>query len=356
MPKITFKNSNNTFYQSVKKSVDAYFKSENLKKTGNWKLYLKAAISIPTAIGVYIFLLLGNYNWIPGVLISVFFGLTLVYIAFNVMHDACHNSFSERKWVNNMMGMTMNALGSDAFIWKIKHNIVHHTYTNIDRVDDDIANGPLLRECTTQKWMPIHRFQFLYMFILYGISTLSWVVGTDFIRYFRRKIHNTPINSIHIQQHFVFWTSKLLYVFFYVFLPIHFLGWFPWLIGFLVIHFTMGLTLSVVFQLAHIVEKTTFDVAGTAPKQIETEWAVHEIRTTSNFAPGNRIISWLAGGLNYQVEHHLFPQISHVHYMALSKIVREQCALFGLPYNFYPSAGQALYSHVRLMRKLGKRN
>jgi linoleoyl-CoA desaturase len=279
-----------------------------------------------------------------------------VYIAFNVMHDACHNSFSERKWVNNMMGMTMNALGSDAFIWKIKHNIIHHTYTNIDRVDDDIANGPLLRECTTQKWMPIHRYQFLYMFVLYGISTLSWVAGTDFIRYFKKKIHNTRINKIDLHQHFIFWASKLLYVFFYILLPIHFLGWLPWLIGFLVVHFTMGLSLSVVFQLAHIVENTDFDVAGATPKQMDTEWAVHEIRTTSNFAPGNRIVSWLAGGLNYQVEHHLFPQISHVHYGALSKIVREQCALFGLPYNYYPSTGQALYSHVRLMKKLGKPN
>lgn len=356
MPKITFKSSNNAFYPSVKKSVDAYFKAHNLKKTGNWKLYVKAILSIPAAMGIYVFLLLGHYHWMAGTLISVFFGLTLVYIAFNVMHDACHNSFSERKWVNNMMGMTMNALGSDAFIWKIKHNIIHHTYTNIDRVDDDIANGPLLRECTTQKWMPIHRYQFLYMFVLYGISTLSWVAGTDFIRYFKKKIHNTRINKIDLHQHFIFWTSKLSYVFFYILVPIHFLGWLPWLIGFLVVHFTMGLSLSVVFQLAHIVENTNFDVAGAAPKQMDTEWAVHEIRTTSNFAPGNKIVSWLAGGLNYQVEHHLFPQISHVHYGALSKIVREQCALFGLPYNYYPSTGQALYSHVRLMKKLGRPN
>jgi linoleoyl-CoA desaturase len=353
VPKITFNNSNNTFFQSVKISVDAYFKTQKLKRTGNWKLYLKAWILIPAAICIYLFLLLGHYALLTGILASFFFGLTLVCIAFNVMHDACHNSFSEKKWVNNMMGLTMNALGSNAFIWKVKHNIIHHTYTNIDQIDDDIANGPLLRQCSTQKWMPIHRFQFVYMFALYGVSTLSWALGTDFARYFRKRIHNTPIKRIDVKQHVIFWASKLLYVFFYALLPIDVLGWQPWLIGFLIIHITMGLTLSVVFQLAHIVEKTKFDVADGTHKVIGSEWAIHEIRTTADFAPGNKIISWLVGGLNFQIEHHLFPQVSHIHYAALSKIVRQQCELFGLPYNYYPTVGQALFSHVRLMRRLG---
>src|SRR5579872_2395715 len=358
MPKITFNNSNNTFFQSVKNSVDTYFKTQKLKRTGNWKLYLKAWILIPAALGIYLFLLTAHYTWLMGILASFFFGLTLVCIAFNVMHDACHSSFSEKKWINNTMGMTMNALGSNAFIWKIKHNIIHHTYTNIDGVDDDIAKSPVLRLCSTQKWMPIHRFQFLYMFVLYGVSSLAWVLGSDFVNYFRKRIHNTPMKGIGVKEHVIFWTSKLLYAFFYILLPVYVLGWQPWLIGFLVVHFTMGLSLSVVFQLAHVVEKAKFDVAGGggSHKLIDSEWAVHEIRTTSDFAPGNKIISWLVGGLNFQVEHHLFPQVSHIHYAALSKIVRQQCELFGLPYNVYTSAWQALHSHVRLMRKLGDRN
>lgn len=355
MLKISFNNSNNLFFQSVKRSVDNYFKTKQLKKTGNWKLYLKAWILIPGAIGIYIYLLSGQYNWISGILASVLLGLTLVCIAFNIMHDACHNSYSEKKWINGIMGLTMNALGSNAFIWKIKHNIIHHTFTNIDGVDDDIANGPLLRQCTTQKWMPIHRFQFIYMFVLYSVSTLSWMLGSDFVRYFTKKIHKTPIKRIGLKQHVIFWASKLLYTLFYVLVPIYALGWQYWLTGFLMIHITMGLFLSVTFQLAHMVEKVTFDVAEGTHKVIDSEWAIHEIRTTSDFAPGNKIISWLVGGLNFQIEHHLFPQISHIHYFALSKIVQQQCELFGLPYNYYPSVRQAFYSHVRLMRKLGNR-
>jgi len=189
--------------------------------------------------------------------------------------------------------------------------------------------------------------------LLYGISTLSWMLGSDFVRYFKKEIHGTPIKGIDVKQHMIFWASKLLYAFFYILLPMHILGWQPWLIGFLVVHFTMGLTLSVVFQLAHVVEKTRFEVADEMHKIIDSEWAIHEIRSTADFAPENKIISWLAGGLNFQVEHHLFPQISHIHYAALSKIVRQQCEDFNLPYNYYSTAWQSIFSHIRWMKKLG---
>lgn len=354
MPKITFNNSNHLFFQSVKNSVDTYFKSTRLKKTGNWKLYIKALVLIPVAVAVYSWLLVGNYSLPGGIMLSVLLGFTLVFIAFNVMHDACHGSYAGKKWINEGMGLTMNALGSNAFIWKIKHNIIHHTYTNIDGIDDDIANGPLLRQCTTQKWMPIHRFQFIYMFILYSVSTLAWMWGTDFYKYFSKKIHTTIIKKIDVQQHIIFWVSKVLYVFFYVAVPIYFLGWQAWLTGFLIIHITMGLVLSIVFQLAHVVEKTSFDAIAESHKVIASEWAIHELKTTADFAPRNKVIGWLVGGLNFQIEHHLFPQISHIHYPALSKIVKQKCELFGLPYHCYPTMRQAIYSHVRLMKQLGK--
>ena len=157
-----------------------------------------------------------------------------------------------------------------------------------------------------------------------------------------------------MKQHIVFWFSKFLYVTFYVAIPIYYLGWQSWLVGFLIVHMTMGLTLSIVFQLAHTVEKTKFDSVGEDQKVIDSEWAIHEIRSTADFAAQNKVISWLIGGLNFQIEHHLFPQISHVHYRALSEIVRKQCKLFGLPYHYYPSMTQAIRSHVRLMKQLGK--
>jgi linoleoyl-CoA desaturase len=137
-----------------------------------------------------------------------------------------------------------------------------------------------------------------------------------------------------------------------VVLPVYFVGWQAWLVGYLLVNMTMGLTLSIVFQLAHVVEKTSFEIAEDKPKTLDTEWAVHEIKTTANFATRNSIITWFVGGLNYQVEHHLFPRVSHIHYPALSRIVQEECKRFNLPYHAYPTMAQAVASHVRVIDKM----
>ncbi len=355
MAKVSFNNKEQFFFKSLKNSVDEYFNTNQLKKTGNIRLYAKALILLPLGIGLYLFLLFGQYHAAVGIALSVVLGLTLVSIAFNIMHDACHGSFSGKKWVNETMSLTMNALGSNAFIWKLKHNIIHHTYTNVDGMDDDIAKSPLLRHCTTQKWKPAHRYQFIYMFLLYSMATILWVYLTDMIKYFSKKVVVTDM-KIPVREHIIFWASKALYVLFYIVIPVACVGWGAWLAGYLLVNVTMGLILSVVFQLAHVVEKTTFEEAGDIPKTIQKEWAVHEVLTTANFAEKNKVISWFAGGLNYQVEHHLFPRISHVHYPAISKIVKEKCQLFNLPYHSYKTMAGALASHIRLMKMLGSNN
>lgn len=355
MAKVTFSNNGNLFFQSLKKSVDQYFVSSAIKRTGNWKLFLKTLVLIPLATIIYVYLLSSTYPVFAGIILSIVLGLVLVSIAFNVMHDACHGSYSSKKWVNEILSLTMNALGSNAFIWKIKHNIIHHTYTNVDGIDDDIAKSPVLRHCPTQKWVPAHRYQFIYMFLVYSLSTILWVLLTDTVKYFSKKIVVTEM-KISAKEHVIFWVSKALYIFFYIGLPIALVGWQAWLVSYLIVNVTMGLTLALVFQLAHVVEKTSFEEAGEAHKMIESEWAIHEINTTANFAPKNKIISWFVGGLNFQVEHHLFPRVSHVHYPALSKIVQKECARFNLPYHCYPTMTEAVYSHIRVMKQLGKKD
>jgi linoleoyl-CoA desaturase len=193
------------------------------------------------------------------------------------------------------------------------------------------------------------------MFIVYALSTILWVLFTDTIKYFNKKIVVTEM-KITLKEHIIFWVSKVLYAFFYVALPVILVGWEAWLIGYLIVNVTMGITLAIVFQLAHVVEKTSFEEAGETHKMIESEWAIHEINTTANFAPDNKAISWFVGGLNFQVEHHLFPRVSHVHYPALSKIVQEECAKFNLPYHYYPTMTEAVFSHIRVMKQLGKPN
>jgi len=356
MKRAIFYKEDSGFYESVKTAVDEYFSRHNLLKTGNRELHIKTALFIPLALFIYLYLLFGHYPPVGGILLSISLGLLLSLVAVNVMHDACHGSFSRKKWINNLMGLTMNALGSNAFIWKIKHNIIHHTYTNIDGIDNDISHWPILRQSPTQPWRPAHRYQYIYMFPLYCISTLVWMLVADFSKYFSRRISSATIKKISLSEHLLFWISKLLYGVFYIFIPVVLLGWQNWLIGFLLLHVTMSFNLTIIFQLAHLVCNTHFEPAGKGLNKIETTWAVHEVMTTSNFATKNKWISWLAGGLNFQVEHHLFPRISHVHYPAISNIVRNECERHHLPYHCYSSIGEAFFSHVRFMKMLGKGN
>ena len=356
MYKVSFSKKSSSFYQDMKSSVEDYFAAGHIQKTGNWRLYIKALALVPAAIGIYLLLVFGHLSIIPGVLISGLLGFVMASIGFNIMHDACHGSYSSKSWINNLMGLSLNLLGGNAFIWKFKHNVIHHTYTNIDGIDDDIAKSPAMRSCESQKWVGIHRFQHIYVVLLYAISSFLWVSLMDFNKYFKSKVHNTDLQKMDLTEHIIFWSSKLLYVVFYIVVPVHYVGWPAWVIGFGCMHIMMGLTLALVFQLAHVVEDAVFVFApGTEPQRIEEEWAIHQVRTTANFAPRNKIISWFVGGLNFQIEHHLFPKVSHVHYPAISGIVKEVCSKHQVHYNEFSTMSSAVASHFRMMRMLGRK-
>lgn len=355
MSKVTFNNKKKLFYNSLKADVDNYFSQQHIKKTGDLRLYSKAIILFTISISLYLTLLLVPMPMVWGIIASLFFGFTLASVGFNVMHDACHGAYSSKNWVNTTLGLTLNALGGNAFIWKFKHNIIHHTYVNVDGIDDDIAKSPIMRQCSTQKWVPAHRFQHIYVVLVYAISTFAWIFLMDFTKYFKGKVASTPMQKMSKKEHFIFWTSKAFYVLFYILIPVYFVGWQAWAIGFTFMHVAMGLTLALVFQLAHVVEHAEFETAGVEPKMIENEWAAHQVISSCNFAPRNLLVNWVVGGLNYQVEHHLFPRISHIHYRAISNIVRKNCEQFNLPYNQYPTMWQAIVSHFRMMKELGKK-
>lgn len=354
MPKVTFSRKNTSFYKALQSSVDQYFSQNNLRKNGNWKLYIKTVVLVSAAVVLYGVLLTVPVSAAAGISLSALLGFVLASIGFNVMHDACHGSYSSKKWVNDLLGLSLNALGGNAFIWKFKHNIIHHTYTNIDGVDDDIAKSPLMRQCHSQTWVPAHRFQHFYVFLVYGISSFAWIFLMDFTKYFTQKVYTTPLQKMDRNEHIIFWISKAFYAVFYIAIPVMAVGWQAWGIGFAFMHLTMGLTLAIVFQLAHVVEHTEFEFAGVEPVMLENEWAVHQIKTTANFARGNKFVSWFVGGLNYQVEHHLFPRISHIHYPAISQIVKATCQEYDLPYHEFPTMTEAVVSHVRMMKELGK--
>lgn len=356
MAKVTFNNSDNLFFQSLKSAVDNYFTTNKIKKTGDWRLFSKTIILIGAAIAIYSTLMFVQPSALFALLLCGGLGFVSASIGFSVMHDANHGSYSTRPKLNDFLGLSANALGASSFFWKQKHNIIHHTYTNVDGIDDDIAKSPIIRQCESQKWVPAHKIQHLYLLPIYALSSIFWLFFMDFTKYFTRKIYTTEAWKMSTKNHVIFWATKICYLAFYILLPIKVWGFLPWLAGFFAMHAVMGLTLSLVFQLAHVVENTEFEHIGLdETKHLETAWAEFQLKTTANFAMNNKVISWFVGGLNFQIEHHLFPKISHVHYPAISKIVMAKCAEFNLPYNQYPTMLQALASHFRVMKYLGKK-
>jgi linoleoyl-CoA desaturase len=354
--KLIFNKSNNEFFQSLKSAVEDYFTQNNIKKTGDWRLYSKSIILIGLHLGIYAILMLADIGVMPAILLAGLFGFVGAAIGFNVMHDANHGSFSTNSTLNDAVGLTANFLGISSFLWKQKHNIIHHTYPNADGVDDDIAKSPAIRQCDTQKWLPAHKVQHLYLTIVYGLSSIIWIFLMDPTKYFSKKINTTKAWKMTWKNHAIFWATKVFYITYYMVIPAIVWGWQGWLLGLFVMNFVQGVVLSFVFQLAHVVEKTEFEyIPLDTTRHIESAFAEYQLKTTSNFAMDNKFISWITGGLNYQVEHHLFPLVSHVHYPAISKIVRDKCKEFNIQYNYYPTLTEALSSHFRLMKRLGKR-
>jgi linoleoyl-CoA desaturase len=349
-----FTQSAQSFHTELKKRITQYFEEKGTSTTGNLNLFTKAIILMVAFVTIYIHLVFFTpITWIA-ILECVLLGGIVAAIGFNVMHDGAHGSFSKYKWVNHLAAFSLNMLGGNNFMWNVKHNVIHHAYTNVDGIDDDIDIQPWMRMSVTQKKYKLHKYQHLYFWLLYSLLYILWIFVLDYNKYFRSKIGNMPLKKMSIADHLVFWGFKLLHLFLFVGLPIYMLGFQSWLIGFLIYTCLAGFVISMVFQLAHTVEHTAFPVPDKMTGRLEDEWAVHQLKTTANFATHNKVVSWLVGGLNFQIEHHLFPKISHVHYPAISKIIRDACREYGVPYIEYPKTRLAVASHVSFLKQMGR--
>jgi len=352
MPKFT--NAPQSFHAELKKRISAYFDSTGKRRTGNYKLFLKAGILLTLFLAGYVHLLFLTPPAIIAIPECILLGCTAAALCFNLMHDGAHGSFSQYPLLNKMAAHSWDVIGGSTFIWKMKHNVIHHSYTNVDGLDDDIDVKPFLRMSDTQKRHELHRYQYLYFWILYPMTYLFMIFIQDFLKYFRKRIGQVPMKKMNTVDHIDFWGFKLLYIGLFLVLPIYLVGFSAFIIGFLIFSLVNGFILSIVFQLAHTVEHTSFPVVNQQTNQMEDEWAIHQIKTTANFATKNKFVSWFVGGLNFQIEHHLFPKISHVHYPAISKIIRQACQEYGIAYLEYPKVRLAVASHVAFLRQMGR--
>lgn len=352
---VTFQPVQSDFFKRLRAEVNDYFKKNNINQAGGGRLWLKSAVIVTALVGIYITLMVVHpASWWACMGLYAALGTVVTLMGFNMMHDGGHGAFSKKQTVNRVMAYSLNLIGGNAFYWNKKHNISHHSYTNIETADDDIDFDPFLRLHSSQEKRWFHRYQHIYVVLLYGFSFLLWIYFTDFKRYFTRKATSQiVISSMGAKQHSIFWISKVMHVVVFFLLPALVLGFAKAAVGYVVACFVTGFIMSMVFQLAHIVEGLSFAAPSEGIIDVKTEWAVHQVASTANFAMKNKTLTWLLGGLNYQMIHHLFPKVSHVHYPAIRPIILNICKEYHVHFKEYPRLSSALASHFRHLRKAG---
>ena len=353
---ITFPNRDvSGFAEEVKRRVAAYFDESGRSRHATPGMVAKTALLLALTFVPYALILTNRFSPAGMLGLAVLMGVGVAGIGFAISHDALHGAYSANPRVNALLGRTFDLLGANGYIWKITHNVIHHTYTNIDGVDGDLTVSPLLRLSPGQPLRGVHRFQHYYGLATYSLSTLFWVFVKDY-KYFLQKHLGPYHNKRHPRAELVnLFVMKAVYYGWAIVVPLLVLHvtWWQFAIGFAVMHLTAGFILGVIFQLAHVVEGIEYPVPDEAGR-MEEAWLVHEMATTANFARRNRLLSWYVGGLNYQIEHHLFPRVCSAHYPAISPIVREVALKHGMPYNDQPTLMSAVRSHQRMLVKLGR--
>jgi linoleoyl-CoA desaturase len=356
---ITFATTSRDFVSTLNSRVNQYFKEHKIARQANSEMILKTIFMFALYFVPYTLIITETITSTTGLVISVVvMGFGLGGIGLSVMHDANHGSYSKKSWVNTALGYSLNLVGANAFNWKMQHNVLHHSYTNIHEEDEDISPRGVLRFSPETKWKRIHRYQYIYAWLLYGLMTIVWLVSKDFIRIIRyqrnglAKKQNANIGKERI----ILIASKCLYIGYIFVLPLLLtdLTWQQVLLGIFIMQYIAGFMLAVIFQPAHVVEGTAYPVPD-HERNMETNWAIHQLITTTNFANRSKWFTWYVGGLNFQIEHHLFPNICHVHYSKIAPIVKSTAKEFGLPYKTKKTFLDAIKAHTRHLKALGEK-
>jgi linoleoyl-CoA desaturase len=359
LTKVKFpKGIDTSFIDNLRIRVRAYFEEHQISRYGNAGMVWKSVFMLSLYFVPYGIMVSGLIQdlWML-LMVWILMGFGMAGIGLSIMHDANHRSYSSKQSINKFLGNILNLVGGFAPNWQVQHNTLHHGFTNIDGYDEDIDPGNVLRLSPSKPRFRIHRYQHIYAWFLYGLMTFTWVLDKDFkqLNRYRKEGLLKLLNKSYkrLLSELIF--SKILYFAYILVIPILFLpvAWWWVLIMFFIMHFIGGFTLTIIFQSAHVVPSSAYplpDREGILPDS----WAIHQMMTTSDFSPKSRIFSWYIGGLNYQIEHHLFPNICHIHYRKLSHIVREAAREFGIPYHVQPNFVRAVWSHGKMLKHLGR--
>ncbi|NRB08658.1 MAG: acyl-CoA desaturase [Richelia sp.] len=342
------------FRKELNQRVNAYFQAENISPRDNFAMYLKTAIILGWVIATWSFTIFGPPIIWMKVLGCIALGFGIAGVGFCVGHDANHGAYSSNKLINYIIGLTYDVIGLSSYLWKFRHNFLHHNYTNILGHDVEIYGDGLIRMSpfVERKWF--HKFQHILISFVYAIVPFYWSVADVHLIFFKRKYHQHQIPVPKPLEIIIFLVGKFMWLGIFLLIPIA-LGYSPiqTMIGFCITYVTYGVLICNVFMLAHVLEPAEFIEPNPDVNVIEDEWAIFQVKTTVDFAPKNKFLNWYLGGLNYQTVHHLFPHICHIHYPKLAPILAEVCEEFGVNYNVYQTFSSALSANYSWLKFMG---
>ncbi len=344
---------NSGFKTELRRRVDELFQNPDRKARDCPQMYAKTIILLFSFFGLYSLLVLVAQTWWQVIPLCIMLGVVTAGIGFSIQHDGAHHAYSDSPWVNKLMAMSLDLIGGSTYIWHWKHDVLHHTYTNIAGYDTDLDVGIFGRLAPSHPHLAFHRWQHYYLWLLYGLLAIKWHFYDDFYCLIAGKIGDHRFQRPKSSDLVIFVGGKLVFFALVFAIPLQFHTLWQVLTSYGLVAVTLGVVLSVVFQLAHAVEEADFPLPIAEVSLIEKDWAVHQIETTVNFSRNNHLMTWLLGGLNFQVEHHLFPNICHINYPELSKVVEQTCREYGVRYNQHNSFWSGLSSHYRWLRKMG---
>lgn len=343
----------NSFHKELKRRITQHFVRNEISTKDDVKLYQKTLVIMTWFIVSWTLLVFAAQTWWQAGLLCISLALAMGGIGFSIQHDGNHKAYSSHSWINQMAGFGADLMGVSSYFWNLHHTLLHHSYTNVCGVDLDIDLGVLARYAPQQERRWFHRFQHLYLPVLYCFLLVNWHFYRDFNDFVRGTVGEYKIPRPKGNDLLLFIVGKIGFFALAFGIPCWFHPVSQVMVGYLFTSAIVGLLLSFVFQTAHCMPQAKFVDIPADDRPLEDNWAVHQLETTVNFAPNNQLLSWYVGGLNYQVEHHLFPGISHVHYPEMATIVRDTCEEYGVTYNALPTFRDAIVAHFEWLWIMG---
>jgi linoleoyl-CoA desaturase len=341
------------FRKDLESRVAAYFEQSGLARRDGARMALKTLTILAWLAASYLALVFLATAWWQAVPLAISLALAMAGVGFCVMHDGNHGAYSGHPWLNKVASLSLNLLGGCAYFWHFKHNIAHHSFTNVTGSDPDFDVGPAGRLSPQDRHRPFHRFQHIYIWGLYAMLAIEWQTTGDFRTMVKPGVAGTSYARPRGWEQVYFWVGKAIFYTLAFVVPLFRHSLLSVAGIYLFTGVVLGLTLATVFQLAHCVQEASFPAPAPGTRRMEGEWFALQVETTVDFARSNRLLTWYLGGLNFQIEHHLFPRVCHLHYPALSPIVEEVCRAHGVRHASHPRMRDALRSHLRFLKKLG---